>query len=663
MIGARVQYILIFWWLLPYISVRAEPTVDTIKIGAFADRFSIRKKALLLATPPNATLAQIQRSGVWQSIPEGFQTHAHQAYWLKFILHNDIDTTKQLFFYTSNANQVVQLYVQHSDSMSTLQSGTMVATPYWASQENDLYIPLTLAPRITLQGYIRVANVQGWLPRWTTLDVPKPSVSIFVEQEAYHYKRTQAEIRRNFPEFSYRSWIQGALGFCLFFVGLIYWRYRLSIYRYYFLYILGAFVFAILKTRTYTPLGHWLSYFPLLRTHLLEVAMWGSLAAYLFFLNELLDLNRLHTPTYRWFSRIGWLLAGYGLFYGCVMLLTNDGGFQQLTYWIVRLIAFPLNIGIIGWIAFKIKSPLSKYVVWGNVLMVLVGTLAWLRGGEILLKGIKLPASLDDLFTVSFGVLLEILVFSLALAHRIKLIDDERQNNQMAYISELEQKTSYEKRLAEIEMLALRSQMNPHFLFNSLNSLEYFILAGKEQKATQYLSKFSRLLRLILNHSREKTITLAEELTALRLYLEIEATRFGDDFQYKIEIPQHIDQEQVIIPPLLLQPFVENAIWHGLMQSKQADKILHLQITSHSENLLLMEIQDNGIGRKQAAHLKTKSVMKQKSHGVAITNQRVELFNRNYPSQISIEVIDLQQHKQTGTLIKIWYQLEGDKHD
>ena len=663
MIHGFARYILLWGWFLSSMGISAQPAVDTIKLSTFTERFSLHTKALLLETPPTATFTQIQHSRAWQTIPKDLLTHANRAYWLNVLLHNDSDTTKQLFTYTSNANQAVMLYTQQGKSVNMLQSGTMIATPYWASDENDLYIPLMLAPRATLQVYIRIAKVQGWLPQWTGLDAPKPSLSIFVEQEAYHYKRTQAEIRRNLPELSYRSWIQGALGFCLLFVGLIYWRYRLNIYRYYFLYILGAFTFALLKTRTYTPLGHWLSYYPLLRTHLLEVAMWVSLAAYVFFLNELLNLRQLHAPTFGWFRRIGWLLAGYGFFYGSVMLLTNDGGFHQFTYWAIRFIVLPLNIVIIGWVAFKIKSPLAKYVVWGNVLMATVGTLAWLRGGEILLKGIKLPASLDDLFTVSFGVLLEILVFSLALAHRIKLIDDERQVNQLAYISELEQKTSYEKRLAQIEMLALRSQMNPHFLFNSLNSLEYFILAGKEHQATQYLSKFSRLLRLILNHSREETISLAEELTALRLYLEIEATRFGDDFQYRIEVSQHIDQEQVIIPPLLLQPFVENAIWHGLMQSERADKTLHLRITSQSEKILLMEIQDNGIGRKQAAQFKSKSVVKQKSYGLEITNQRIELFNRNYPSQISIEVVDLQQHKQTGTLIRIRYQLKEDKHD
>lgn len=659
MICSPTRYLALIAWMLVMIpNAWATPLPDTLRLSEFAERISLRSKAQLLTASPSLTWAQARMRSDWQAGQTSLTTSSKQAYWLRTLIHNDSDSLQSLFVYSANVHQSVTFYLSIGGVLRQLQSGNLTPTPEWSTDENDLYVRFEVPPQTSLELYVRIANKPGWLPTFTGIDTPRPSLMLSLEKAAYHYRRSQAELLRNLPELSYRTWIQGALGFCVIFVGLIYWRYRMRIYRYYWLYILGAFGFAVLKTRSYTPLGHWLSYYPMLRTHLLEVAMWGSLGAYVFFLNELLDLGRLHPPTYRWLRRIGWGLIGYGVLYGLVMLLTNDGGFHQFTYWGVRFVAIPLNVGIILWIALRLKPLLWQYVVWGNVLMASVGVMAWLRGGEVLLKGVKLPASLDDLFTVSFGVLLEILVFSLALAHRIRLIDDERQANQRAYIRELEQKSSYEKRLAEIEMLALRSQMNPHFLFNSLNSLEYFILAGEEQKATQYLSKFSRLLRLILNHSREETITLAEELTALRLYLEIEATRFGEDFKFSIEISQDIAQEHIVIPPLLLQPFVENAIWHGLMQSHQHDKRLEVSIVAQSDKKLLMEIRDNGIGRQQAAHLKSKSVVRHKSHGMEITSQRIELFNRSYPSKISIEVLDLQQHKQSGTLVRIAYQLE-----
>ncbi len=186
------------------------------------------------------------------------------------------------------------------------------------------------------------------------------------------------------------------------------------------------------------------------------------------------------------------------------------------------------------------------------------------------------------------------------------------------------------------------------------------MLKGDEEKATHYLSNFSRLLRLTLNHSNENTVRLSEEITGLKLYLDLEATRFGDEFQYVIEADARIDQDEVMLPPLLLQPFVENAIWHGLRQSQRPDKRLWIRLLMRDDNTLRFEIEDNGIGRQQAADLKSRSATQRKSYGMDITRQRMELFNRNYPSQISIDLIDLDTNGQTGTLIRMTYQLNSE---
>jgi sensor histidine kinase YesM len=202
-------------------------------------------------------------------------------------------------------------------------------------------------------------------------------------------------------------------------------------------------------------------------------------------------------------------------------------------------------------------------------------------------------------------------------------------------------------------MLALRSQMNPHFLFNSLNSLEYLIMSNDEEKATQYLAKFSKLLRMILTHSREDAISLTDELTALRHYLDIEATRMGDGFSYTIEIAKEIETETVMIPPLLLQPFVENALWHGLMPSHLPHKHLIVRVLQKEPHQLQFEIEDNGIGLQKATELRNRSTMKRKSYGMEITQQRIALFNRNYSNQLSIEVFDLQKDNASGTMVRI----------
>ncbi|WP_338870338.1 histidine kinase [Spirosoma sp. SC4-14] len=520
-----------------------------------------------------------------------------------------------------------------------------------------------------------------WLGnRWGELFGPEPTVFTPVD----------------IPEFQYRTWIQGGLFFFTLFVGLLYSRYRQTIYRYYFLYVLAATVYTLLKMRAYTPFGHWLSQFPLFQNQLPEAVIWAGMAAYMLFLIELLDLRKNHPGVAFWLDRVAWLCFGYGVVYVIAMGLFNSSLVQQATFWIARLVLVPIHIGLLIWIARRVRSPLTPYVVLGNGLLLFVGILAWLRAGEVLLKGVKLPGSVDDLMRVSFGVLLEIMVLALALARRIQLLDQERDEHQRAYIAQLEEnrrlgnqinaelaekvrqhsesiiekqrlldlqrenqlRVGFEKRIAELEMLALRSQMNPHFLFNSLNSIEYLVLKGDEKEAIRYLSRFSRLLRLILNHSREETISLADELKALRLYLDIEASRSNGEFRYMIEIDSSIDPDSLMIPPMLLQPFAENAIWHGLMPSYNADKWLYVRIKPTSDGQILLEIEDNGIGRQKAAEQKSKSTPWRKSYGMDITQQRVSLFNQNYPAYIAIEVIDVQTETRTGTLIRIAYQTE-----
>ncbi|MEM8906876.1 MAG: histidine kinase, partial [Bacteroidota bacterium] len=124
-------------------------------------------------------------------------------------------------------------------------------------------------------------------------------------------------------------------------------------------------------------------------------------------------------------------------------------------------------------------------------------------------------------------------------------------------------KTAYERDLAELKMQALTAQMNPHFIFNSLNSIDFYIIKNNTRNASQYLNRFSRLMRLILKNSRSNYVSLKDDLDALQLYLEIEALRFNHQFQHEINIDSTIDQDYIKVPPMLIQPYVENAIWHG----------------------------------------------------------------------------------------------------
>jgi hypothetical protein len=643
-------------------ALQAEALPDTLRLSEFKEYRTLFEKAEVTTTPlrQNQEVLQQPFAGQltdWQRLTTQTDTRADQVHWLHFIVQNNSDTLQILYVNVHFANQIVVFYVRDRGQLRTFRSGYMTPSSRWALREDDRYILLTMPKGVTFEVLAQISNEAGILPFWTGAQSPKPSLRLQVEKEAFYVKKTLNEYRRNLPEFQYRSWIQGALALTVLFVGLLYLQYRQRIYVYYWGYILCGFLFSLLKTRAYTPLGQSLGEWPMFKTHFMESLLWWGIGAYLLFMTELLNLAKTNPVMQRWFRRLALLTAGYGLVYIVVMMLTNDGGFSQFSFWGGRFIALPIYIIALIWMSRSVRSPMVPYVIWANSMLGLFGLLAWLRAGEVILKGVKLPANVDDLLTLSFAVVAEIIVLSLALAHRYRLLEKEKTESQLAYYEELQNKSFYEKRMAETEMLALRSQMNPHFLFNSLNSLEYLILSNDEQKATGYLAKFSKLLRMILNHSREESILLEEELTALRYYLDIEATRLGEGFTYSIEVADNVDTQSLIIPPLLLQPFVENAIWHGLMPSDKGNKNLRIRIRLADAQHVEFEIEDNGIGRKRSAEMRSRSSVKRKSYGMDITQQRIELFNRNYPNQLSIEILDLQGRKETGTLVRMIYSL------
>ena len=189
---------------------------------------------------------------------------------------------------------------------------------------------------------------------------------------------------------------------------------------------------------------------------------------------------------------------------------------------------------------------------------------------------------------------------------------------------------------AELEMQALRAQMNPHFIFNCLSSINRFILKNDSDNASDYITKFSRLIRLILQNSQAAFISLESELESLQLYLELEVLRFNYHFDYKVKIADDLDVTEIKIPPLIIQPYVENAIWHGLMQAKKKGQ-LEIELFRHEEELCC-KITDDGIGRKKAAELKSKST--HKSIGMQITADRIAILHQRKQSDM-IKITDL----------------------
>ena len=200
-------------------------------------------------------------------------------------------------------------------------------------------------------------------------------------------------------------------------------------------------------------------------------------------------------------------------------------------------------------------------------------------------------------------------------------------------LAELQQQKS------EMEMQALRAQMNPHFIFNSLNSINRFILQNNKAEASEYLIKFSKLVRMILQNSQASLISLESELESLSLYLEMEALRFNYHFDYKISVPKDLDVEMLKVPPLIIQPYVENAIWHGLMHKEEKGQ-LDIEVWQE-EDWLYLKITDNGIGRKKASSLESKSATKHKSMGLRITASRIAMMQQSNGQESPVKINDL----------------------
>lgn len=201
-------------------------------------------------------------------------------------------------------------------------------------------------------------------------------------------------------------------------------------------------------------------------------------------------------------------------------------------------------------------------------------------------------------------------------------------------------KSDFNKQLAEVEMKALRAQMNPHFLFNSLNAIKFYVLKQDREKAGEYLNDFARLIRMVLYNSSQKVISLKQELEALELYMKIEKLRFDDQFDFEIKHHEKLVLEAIFIPPMLLQPYVENAIWHGLMHKKNGKGILKISIES-GESSIIISIEDNGIGRQKAEEVKSKSAQSNKSMGMSITQNRMNFSELVTNLRFGVRIIDL----------------------
>lgn len=272
------------------------------------------------------------------------------------------------------------------------------------------------------------------------------------------------------------------------------------------------------------------------------------------------------------------------------------------------------------------------------------------------------------------GIFVEQFVFALGLAYKVKEINftllqksienqqikeeqnkileeklKEKEIENISVMAKAEEervsrlKSKFENEIHHLHLTSLQSQMNPHFIFNALNSIKVFLIDNEKQKAVYFLNKFSKLIRSILESSNVEKISLEEELSILALYVSIENIRFEEDINFTINNPENIDLQSIWLPSMILQPFVENAIWHGLMLRK-GKKYIDL-ILSQSENAVILLIRDNGIGREESKQNIVRKSFEKKSIGLKLTQDRLNHFNQKYGCNYFFKINDLENEK------------------
>jgi len=230
-----------------------------------------------------------------------------------------------------------------------------------------------------------------------------------------------------------------------------------------------------------------------------------------------------------------------------------------------------------------------------------------------------------------------------------------RNQKTLALKNEEIREVNFKRKLSELEMKALQAQINPHFIFNCMNSINEMILNKENKNASKYLTKFSKLIRMILENAEETEVPLKNELALLEAYIQLEALRIHGNVTYDIQVPDDLDTENTYLPPMVLQPFVENAIWHGIRHRQEIDGGKISISISQKENQLVCCIRDNGIGRQKALELQQKSVYKSKALGLKITEERLRLISRELKKQL-VRITDLKDNSGNamGTEVEVY---------
>lgn len=431
------------------------------------------------------------------------------------------------------------------------------------------------------------------------------------------------------------SWIRGGLFVLFLYHFLIFFQNRNKLYLYYSLYLLALTVYLLqhVVSGEFKPFYNYANF----------SIQFLAYAAYVAFARDLLDTR---THLIKWDKYLELEIKVLVLLAPIFMLIQFFLGYEfQVKAFTAIMPALTIFTFVSYYVVLtRIKDNFSVYFVVGSLIYVVLANVSFLEafvGTDFFIsKGVQ------PMFFVYLGALLQSIIFSIILGLIIKRIEQKSKNAEIKLAMKL-------KEMEELKMTALQSQMNPHFLFNSLNSINNFVLKNDVEKASDYITKFSKLIRVILNSSSSPTASLSEELDILALYVKLEQMRVNGGFEYIVNVDEKLKLDTIKVPTLFLQPFIENAIWHGIMKSEGNDKKIELSIKEDNGNVLCI-IKDNGIGINKAKEI-DKMSQKRRFFGTEATGNRIRILHQN--KGVNIETKDISVGTATGTQVLISFPL------
>lgn len=423
------------------------------------------------------------------------------------------------------------------------------------------------------------------------------------------------------------SWIRGGLFVLFLYHFLIFFQNKNKLYLYYSLYLLALTIYLLqhVVSEEFKPFYGYANF----------SIQFLAYAAYVAFARDLLDTR---THLIKWDKYFELEIKVLVLLAPIFILIQFFFGYD---FQIKAFTAIAPALTIFTFITYyivltQINDNFSLYFVVGSLIYVVLANVSFLEivvGTDFFIdKGVQ------PMFFVYLGALLQSIIFSILLGLIIKRIEQKSKNAEVKLAVKL-------KEMEELKMTALQSQMNPHFLFNSLNSINNFVLKNDIEKASDYITKFSKLIRVILNSSSSPTSMLSEELDILALYVKLEQMRVNGSFKYLVKVDEKLQLDTIKVPTLFLQPFIENAIWHGIMKSEGADKEIQL-IIKEDNGYVVCIIRDNGIGINKAKEI-DKMSQKRRFFGTEATGNRIRILHQN--KGVSIETKDISVDTDTGT--------------